>query len=187
MNNTKSDLSDLTRKEQNISALDYDFISYDDFNKWHEKLVDNPANHLVKSRAINDNREIDISSEEATILMVDDDDTCLYSMEIILMGSPYVLITLNSSREALQYIKSNSEMIDLIFLDLHMPEMNGLELLEAIRNDPSLSMIPVILQSAAADNKTLLSAYRLGIAGFLAKLYNKKQVLTAIRKVLDLF
>lgn len=171
--------------------LDYKCLDHSYFNQWDKKLSNTHCNNNKKPtfNSETQDKEKDIPNSQiehgATILMIDDEDVYLYSMEIILMGTPYSLITLNKSTEALEYIYANIDNIDLIFLDLNMPEMNGLELLEKIKNDRMLASIPVILQSACTDESEIKKAYILDITSFLHKPYDKSQVLYAIKKALN--
>lgn len=174
--------------------LGYEFLNDKQFNKWNKKLSDEIDKKSISIDSISskgsqteDSNNLDIEEveREATILMIDDEDVCLYSMEIMLMGTPYSIVTLNKCTEAIEYIYANIDNIDLIFLDLNMPEMNGLELLEEIKSDRMLSCIPVILQSACANDNDIINAYILGISSFLQKPYKKNQVLSAIKGALD--
>lgn len=180
---------------QLTSTLSYDFLKCEHFNKYNNPLfsICNKTQTSNDSAIENDSQQpeeelptsISDIDYEATILMVDDEEICLYGMEIMLMGTPYSIVTLNKSTEAIEYIYNNLDNIDLIFLDLNMPEMNGLELLEKIRNDRMLASIPVILQSACTDETKINKAYILGISGFLKKPYKKSQVLHAIKEALN--
>lgn len=180
--------------EKLSQQLGYKFLTHEHFNTWDNKSSSSKLNRglpSVNPIAYEDAQKVDLDEPDpevghkATILMVDDEDVCLYSMKIMLMGTPYSLVTLNKSTEAIEYIYANIYNIDLIFLDLNMPEINGLELLEKIKSDRMLSCIPVILQSACANDNDIIKAYILGISSFLQKPYKKNQVLSAIKGVLD--
>lgn len=85
--------------------------------------------------------------------------------------------------EALSMLRK--ENFDLVLTDLMMPEMNGYELCSAIKNDISLSHIPVIILTAKSDTDSKLSGLRCGAEAFIEKPFNftvlKEQISTLVR------
>ncbi|MBI3865942.1 MAG: response regulator [Planctomycetia bacterium] len=73
---------------------------------------------------------------------------------------------------------------DLVLLDIHMPEMNGLEILKAIRADRSISTIPVVILTASSTNDTKLEALHCGATDLLSKPVHQGELLARIRNVL---
>ncbi|NCJ07479.1 response regulator [Synechococcales cyanobacterium C] len=57
----------------------------------------------------------------------------------------------------------------LILLDLNMPRMNGLEFLHALRQDPELRSIPVIMLTTSNEERDRIEAYNLNVAGYILK------------------
>ena len=57
----------------------------------------------------------------------------------------------------------------LILLDINMPRMNGIEFLRALRQDPALQAIPVVVLTTSNDDRDRVEAYRLNVAGYLLK------------------
>ncbi|MBL8620017.1 MAG: response regulator [Myxococcales bacterium] len=57
----------------------------------------------------------------------------------------------------------------LILLDINMPRMNGIEFLRALRQDPALQAIPVVVLTTSNDDRDRIEAYRLNVAGYLLK------------------
>ncbi len=80
------------------------------------------------------------------ILMIDDDQVCLMSVKMLLFNTDFILISALGGKEGLKYLLTYPK-IDLILLDMMMPEINGLALLEIIKQDDYLRKIPVILQT----------------------------------------
>jgi len=66
-------------------------------------------------------------------------------------------------------IKLKKEMFDLILSDLHMPNMNGLELLRAVRSDSNLKDIPFIMMTLDGKKDVLLEAVKEGLNDYLIK------------------
>jgi two-component system chemotaxis response regulator CheY len=66
-------------------------------------------------------------------------------------------------------IKLKKEMFDLILSDLHMPNMNGLELLRAVRSDSNLKDIPFIMMTLDGKKDVLLEAVKEGLNDYILK------------------
>lgn len=71
---------------------------------------------------------------------------------------------------------------DMILLDLMMPGMNGLAVLRALRSNKTLEEVPVIFQTAHADEGHIIAARRLGCESFLCKPLNKDRLLAEMGK-----
>jgi CheY-like chemotaxis protein len=57
----------------------------------------------------------------------------------------------------------------MVLLDLNMPRMNGIEFLRALRADPQLHMLPVVVLTTSNDERDRVEAYNLNVAGYLLK------------------
>ncbi|MBF0247428.1 MAG: response regulator [Alphaproteobacteria bacterium] len=106
-------------------------------------------------------------------MMIVDDETfvrSLISRVLLEIGVGRVQQAKNG-KEALDELSKRAFPIDLIILDLEMPEMNGFECLHHIRNssNPADRHIPVIVLTGHSGRRQLLAAADLGIHGFLAK------------------
>jgi CheY-like chemotaxis protein len=78
--------------------------------------------------------------------------------------------------EALEMLRGTSSELPtvpaerrLILLDLNMPKMNGIEFLEALRDDPSLRQIPVVVLTTSNEDRDRMHAYNFNVAGYLLK------------------
>jgi len=107
------------------------------------------------------------------IISVEDDEDDQYLIKRILeeLGVPNKLIFFQNGQKALDYLTSTLEKPLLIFCDINMPVMNGLELLEVIENSPYLKKkaIPFIILSTSADKNTIEYAYQLSVQGYFVK------------------
>ncbi len=119
------------------------------------------------------------------ILMIDDEEVCLNSMELLLMDSGYNLIKSDNSINGLEYLKNNFDSVNVVLLDLMMPDVNGLDMLTEIKRNPNLTKIPIILQTGASNEVLINKAYKIGIAGYLKKPYSKEAVIAEIQKSLN--
>ncbi len=127
-------------------------------------------------------REIPAFGSE-TILFVDDDDGVRETGRQILEMSGYRMLAARSGEEALEAYKNNSEKISLVILDLIMPGMGGSRCLEELlRINPA---VKIIVASGYSSNGLVRDETARGARGFLSKPYDAKEILTAIRTVLD--
>ncbi|HCZ13112.1 MAG TPA: response regulator [Candidatus Accumulibacter sp.] len=94
-------------------------------------------------------------------------------------------------REALAYLRREGERFatavrpDLILLDLNMPGMDGREFLVAIKQDPALCAIPVVVVSTSEVDRDVRDIYRLGASGYLAKPLDVDEFISGIRLLTD--
>ncbi len=106
-----------------------------------------------------------------TILYADDDpDDCELLTEAVRHIDPSIsCITANDGREALTLLHHSKRLPDTIILDVNMPIMNGKQCLMAIKNDPKLRSIPVVIYSTTSDQKEKAELQGLGALEFIHK------------------
>jgi DNA-binding response OmpR family regulator len=103
----------------------------------------------------------------ARVLVVDDNhDTCELLARILRRGG-HDASCATTALGALDHLRGNTP--DLIIADVMMPEMNGLELLRAIRANPESAGVTVVVFSALSDERTREEARRLGANGYVVK------------------
>lgn len=126
------------------------------------------------------------------ILLVEDDPTSVELMKATISSAKvhYHLSTVDDGEEALKFLKNDDEYADaptpeLILLDLMMPKVNGLEVLEAIKNAPELSEIPVIIMTASTEEEDLMQAYELGASAYIQKPFRKEDFFKALNSIED--
>ncbi len=73
---------------------------------------------------------------------------------------------------------------DLIFLDLHMPEMNGLQMLERLRATPGLGDVPVVLLTASRSTDLVTQTARFGVKDYLSKPARPANIREKVKKYL---
>ena len=104
-----------------------------------------------------------------TILIVDDDDMMLKMAEFTLTHIPeYNVIKANSGLQCLRTLQSG-EKIDLILLDIQMPGMDGIKVMELIQKHDYWNQIPVIFLTASSDKSTVMKAGKMGAIGYIKK------------------
>ncbi|HNX25548.1 MAG TPA: fused response regulator/phosphatase [Spirochaetota bacterium] len=100
------------------------------------------------------------------ILLIDDEAPVRDFMKKILVRSGYVVFTASDGKEAIDMLETL--YVDLIILDMHMPNMNGLDVLRHIRKN-ELTNKPVLMVSGYHDADLRIESYRLGAYDFITK------------------
>src|SRR5690242_7037035 len=101
------------------------------------------------------------------ILIVDDMAVVREPIAAALASAGYEMTSASSGREALAKLKVAPQ--DLVLLDLSMPDMDGLAVLKAMRDDPATAKTPVILLTASGDKGHILQAAQLGVRDYVLK------------------
>jgi DNA-binding NtrC family response regulator len=118
-----------------------------------------------------------------TILIVDDDNSLLSIFEFILKQAGYEAITACSGEECLSILSTGKE-IDLIFLDLKMPDISGLKTFRSIHK--TWPAIPTIMMTGYAIDKLLEEAFELGAYGIIYKPFDVEEVLSIVNKIFEI-
>ncbi len=124
-----------------------------------------------------------VAAQGASVLLVDDVPTNLGLLRSILQPSGYSVRTAAGVQEALALARL--EPPDLIISDVVMPEATGLDLVAAVRGDPRLCHIPVVLHSATSNSgKDRARAFSLGASGFLVRPIEPRLFLAEVEELL---
>jgi two-component system nitrogen regulation response regulator NtrX len=119
---------------------------------------------------------------KARILVVDDEPAIRDTMRMILEYDGYEVVLAGSGQEGLTVVERENP--DLVFLDIKMPGLDGLEVLSRLRG--TNEALPVVIVSAHGTASTALEAGRLGAFRFIEKPLSKDYVLDAVREGLEL-
>ncbi len=117
------------------------------------------------------------------ILIVDDEETERAVLTEILRSEEGVELVEAADGLAGINCMLEGRAVDLCLMDIRMPDVDGLQMLQRIRRDPMLRKIPVIVTSGNRDRNVVLSLAQLGISGYLLKPYEKAKVLAAVQQV----
>ena len=117
------------------------------------------------------------------ILIVDDVTTNLKCAAEVLKDT-YDVTTAKSGKAALQILREIQP--DLIMLDVNMPEMNGFEVMERIKEDPVTRDIPVIFLTAEADKENEVTGLKMGAMDFIKKPFEPDIMRSRIEKILQM-
>jgi CheY-like chemotaxis protein len=118
-------------------------------------------------------------------------DIELLQMALARCGKVRSLTVVRDGSEVIGYLQGEPPFNDpkrqppnIILMDLHMPRMSGLEVLQWLRQNPECSVIPVIIMSNSPFEEDVLQAYRLGANAYFEKPTNFDELQEVIRSIL---
>ena len=118
-----------------------------------------------------------------TVLIVEDSDASADTLEIALLSLPDVSVThAATGRKAWQLIQNQG--VAAIVTDLHMPHMDGFELIERVRAAGGAARVPIIVISGDSDPGTPERVRRLGADAYFAKPYSPAAVRETLERLL---
>lgn len=126
------------------------------------------------------------------ILLVEDDlrdqELTLLALERSQLANDVVVM--RDGAAALDYLRREGEHASrqegnpaVILLDLKLPKVNGLEVLEAVRNTPALRSVPVVMLTSSQEEADLLRSYELGVNAYIVKPVEFKQFVSSIAEL----
>jgi CheY-like chemotaxis protein len=114
---------------------------------------------------------------QAKLLLVDDDEALAEMYALQLTASGFQVTTARSGAEALQLVLDATP--DLIYLDLGLPGMTGLEVLERLRRAPSTAEVPVVILTNFSEPEMIKRGQELGAQDYLIKVDTSPALLAA--------
>lgn len=122
------------------------------------------------------------ASVTATILIVDDEERNRKLLEVFMQAEGYRTISVGDGREAVAL--ASRELPDLILLDMMMPGMDGFDVARALKGEPSLRRIPVIVVSSLDDIASRRRVLSAGADEVLNKPIDRWQLLQHVSRLL---
>ena len=120
--------------------------------------------------------------KERNILVVDDASFTRSLVRAIL--SKYECFNIIEASNALSALqKLREKKIDLLIADLHMPKMNGIEMVNAIRNDEKIKHIPVLMISGETEREIIVKAIDAGIDQYVLKPFSPEMLIEKVNLV----
>ncbi|PZQ60822.1 MAG: two-component system response regulator [Sphingomonas taxi] len=118
----------------------------------------------------------------ASILTVDDSASLRMAIRIALTGAGYAVTEAADGVEGLA--KATATRFDLIVTDLNMPNMDGLAMIRALRQQPAQAGVPIIFLTTESDADMKAQAKAAGATGWLVKPFQPDQLIRVAQKVL---
>jgi two-component system, chemotaxis family, chemotaxis protein CheY len=114
------------------------------------------------------------------VLVVDDSKLLHRMFEVMLRQYP--LLHAYDGNEALQRLSENFD-VDLVLLDMNMPRMNGLELLQAMKKDEAMKRIPVVLVTTEGSDEQTQRGLQAGAAAYVKKPFKNEELIAVVQRL----
>jgi two-component system, OmpR family, aerobic respiration control protein ArcA len=118
-----------------------------------------------------------------TILIIDDEDDIRLAVKTLLESEGYTVKEATGGKEGLKVLKQNK--IDLILLDFFMPDMNGRQVIEAIRKNKTLQQKIILLTVATFGKQGEKKLEELQVLHYIQKPFDNKKLLETIKKAVS--
>lgn len=115
------------------------------------------------------------------VLTVDDSKTMREMVSFTLKSAGYDVIEAEDGKAALD--KLNGAKVDAIITDLNMPNMNGFELIRALRANPLYKFTPILMLTTEGDNSKKEEGKAAGATGWIVKPFNPQKLVEVVQKV----
>jgi two-component system chemotaxis response regulator CheY len=117
------------------------------------------------------------------ILIVDDSKTIRQQVSFTLKKGGYTVIEAEDGLQGIEKLKAEGGEIAMVISDVNMPNMNGLEMVEAISKDASLNKVPIVMLTTEGSSELISRARAAGAKGWLVKPFKPDQLIAAVTKL----
>jgi two-component system chemotaxis response regulator CheY len=118
------------------------------------------------------------------ILSVDDSRLIRKIMTGPIQALGYDILEASDGLECLEQLRAHPEEVELVLLDCNMPNLDGMETLKAIKADPALSSIPVMIVTTEGEREKMIRAIKAGASQYLTKPFTEDDLLTKMMECL---
>ncbi len=115
------------------------------------------------------------------VLTVDDSKTMREMVSFTLKSAGYEVVEAEDGQQALAVLKGNK--VDVIITDLNMPNMNGIELIRALRADPAYKTTPILMLTTEGDGTKKEEGKIAGATGWIVKPFQPDKLVAIVNKV----
>lgn len=126
-----------------------------------------------------------MQNKGTTLLIVEDNHDLRNGLKDILTFEGFTVLSASNGREAIDQMKAVSP--DLIISDITMPEMNGYEFFDAVRDRPEGIAIPFIFLTARGERDDMMKGKNLGAEDYLVKPVTRSELVNAVQSRLTRF
>jgi CheY-like chemotaxis protein len=179
---------DLTRREETRLKKYADTIIVKDVRS-PERLLDETSLflHRIEARLPSDKRKMleqlhnaDAVFEDKKVLIVDDDVRNVFALASVFEGRGMDVLFAENGKEGLATLKSNPD-VDLVLMDIMMPEMDGYETTRAVRELPEFKALPIVALTAKAMKGDREKSIASGASDYITKPVDVDQLLSLMR------
>ena len=134
-----------------------------------------------------------LAQADKVILLVEDnpDDEALTLRALAKSNITNRVVVVRDGAEALDYFfrrgshatRPDTELIQVVLLDLKLPKIDGLEVLRAVRADPTTKLIPIVILTSSLEERDLLAGYGLGANSYIRKPVDFNQFVEAVKQL----
>jgi two-component system chemotaxis response regulator CheY len=117
----------------------------------------------------------------ANILTVDDSPSIRQMIKVVLAPAGHNVVEAGDGAQGLA--KAKATKFDLVITDLNMPVMNGMELIRALRKEPSLVGLPIVFLTTESSDAVKAEAKQAGATGWITKPFKQEQLLAVVGKL----
>jgi CheY-like chemotaxis protein/signal transduction histidine kinase len=143
----------------------------------HRVVTDLPAE---KQRMLDRLHRSDEALIGKKVLVVDDDVRNIFALSSVLERRGMIVLTAGTGHEAISTLESTPD-VAIVLMDIMMPEMDGYETMQVIRQNPSFRRLPIVALTAKAMKGDREKCLEAGASEYLAKPVNTEQLLSALR------
>ena len=118
------------------------------------------------------------------VVIVEDEPHIVLSLEFLLQREGYDTTSAADGEEGLALVKRLRP--DVVLLDIMMPKRNGYQVCQAIKSDPDLAAIPIIMLSAKGQEVEILKGLELGASAYITKPFYPNELIDSINQVLGI-
>ena len=115
------------------------------------------------------------------VLIVEDERHIIESLSFVLETEGFEVASELDGEAGLRRLRADPP--DVLVLDLMMPKMNGIEVLKAVKADPALRGLPVVVLTAKGRQQDRRMAEEIGVDAFMTKPFSNKDVVEAVRRL----
>jgi DNA-binding response OmpR family regulator/two-component sensor histidine kinase len=149
----------------------------------NQELNSNLGNTGLQTKSIDNSKSPFKERTKATLLIIEDSPDIIQYLKTILQNDYEILTAFNGAMGIETAIEN---VPDIIISDVMMPEKDGFEVCEALKNDERTSHIPIILLTAKATVKDKIAGLTRGADAYLAKPFEKEELFIRLEKLVDL-
>jgi len=124
-------------------------------------------------------------NKKIKILVLDDEPNITNLVSSILELEGYESLKANTVKEALEILDKNWKDIKIMICDYRMPEMDGLEFIKKVRQNPLYNNIDILMLTAIDTYETIKQSTLLGVKDYIIKPFDPQEIIEAIEKVLN--